>query len=79
MPRRNRPALAAGMTRRKVCTACRGKTCYDSQPLALAAMNYQRGHVRRDRLGTDGEVVPQRAYRCPVGNGWHLTKQDPVT
>lgn len=47
------------------CRAC-GKTAYGSEGRAMETVN---------RVASNGDKVPVRAYLCPYGNGWHLTSQ----
>jgi hypothetical protein len=49
------------------CHACR-KKAYPSERRAL-------GVIEWIRVATDRQQIPERAYPCPYGNGWHLTSQ----
>lgn len=49
-----------------VCPYC-GKICHPTRSVALYAA---RRRARRER--------PLRVYRCPAGQGWHLTSRRPT-
>lgn len=49
------------------CKAC-GKNSYPSAGRAESTMTWIS-------VATERKEVPKRAYECPYGNGWHLTKQ----
>ena len=52
------------------CGQCHGKVAYADQRTALFALEeLHRGHPYAE----DG-ALPHRAYRCPHGFGWHLTR-----
>lgn len=52
------------------CDQCHGKVAYADQRTALFALReLQRGHPC-----APGGTLPQRAYPCPHGFGWHLTR-----
>jgi hypothetical protein len=52
------------------CEQCRGKVAYADQRTALFALEeLHRGHPY-----APGGTLPHRAYPCPVGFGWHLTR-----
>lgn len=52
------------------CRPC-DKTSFPSESQALGAVDYYQTVI------TDGlRAKPKRAYPCPKGNGYHITKQD---
>ncbi len=51
-----------------ICPWC-GKACHLSRTAALRSVRYQRTRYRRH--------LRLRAYRCPIGHGWHLTSRRP--
>jgi hypothetical protein len=53
---------------RSLCPWC-GKQCHPTRTAALASARRQRHSARR--------AVRLRAYRCPAGQGWHLTSGHP--
>lgn len=52
------------------CAAC-GKTSFGSEARALETLD-----VVTAVYESEGKDVPKRAYPCPYGNGYHLTKQE---
>ena len=52
------------------CTQCRGKVAYADRRTAMFALaELHKGHPF-----APGGSLPHRAYRCPFGFGWHLTR-----
>lgn len=61
---------------RETCPSC-SKLAYRSRRDANTVINSM--HRRRMKGGKSRRVararaIPVRAYECPEGNGWHLTK-----
>ena len=52
------------------CGQCHGKVAYaDRRTAQFALQELHRGHPF-----APGGSLPQRAYPCPYGFGWHLTR-----
>lgn len=64
--------------RRSHCPVC-GKTSFTDKADAHGFMNSlrRRAYSRGSRRSISrSDQLPKRAYECPAGNGWHVTRQD---
>ena len=51
------------------CLYCRGSDGQEKDSYST-----EEGAIRRTEIIRDQNGPSLRAYRCPLGNGWHLTK-----
>lgn len=54
------------------CEEC-SKTAFPSKREAQTKLNWLRSRVGKFRASS-AKHIPRRAYPCPVGEGWHITK-----